>query len=488
MTDTSTGRRGGGPARGRLPERHRAQNGRIMTADPTSAPADPDAGRPGLHREIGFWQLVAYGLVFIGPAAAVGVFGTLDAHSGGVVPVVYLVATLAMALTASSYVVMSRAVPRAGSVFAYASEGIGPRVGHMAGWMVLLDYLLIPSVAYLFSGIALTSLIPAVPVWVFVLGAVVLTTALNLSGVKVTARVSMAVVIIEVVVLAVVLVAAAGVLATTGPVRGWLDPFTGGDSGIAVGAVLGAVSIAVLSFLGFDALATFAEETRGDSRVIGRATLVCLVVIGVLFMAQTYVGALLSPATPEELAAHPELQGDAYYAMVDAAALTTLPGALALAKAAGAAFSALVGQAAASRVLLDMGRSGSLPRGLSRVSSRTGAPLVGTLVAAGGNVAVALWAATRADGLDHVVSVVDVGALTGFVVLHLSVIGYFVVRRRGGGVEMLRHLVIPVVGTLVLLAVLVSASAVALVVGAVWAVLGLVILLVRGVGRRPAGA
>ena len=85
-------------------------------------------------------------------------------------------------------------------------------------------------------------------------------------------------------------------------------------------------------------------------------------------------------------------------------------------------------------------------------------------------------------------SVVDVGALTGFVVLHLSVIGYFVVRRRGGGVEMLRHLVIPVVGTLVLLAVLVSASAVALVVGAVWAVLGLVILLVRGVGRRPAGA
>ena len=40
---------------------------------------------------------------------------------------------------------------------------------------------------------------------------------------------------------------------------------------------------------------------------------------------------------------------------------------------------------------------------------------IARLVAAGGNVAVALWAATRADGLDHVVSVVDVGALTGFV-------------------------------------------------------------------------
>lgn len=461
------------------------QNGRTMTADSTPAPAVPAAGQPALRREIGFGQLVAYGLVFIGPAAAVGVFGTLDAHSGGVVPIVYLVATLAMALTASSYVVMSRAVPRAGSVFAYASEGIGPRVGHMAGWMMLLDYLLIPSVAYLFSGIALNSLIPAVPIWVFVLAAVVLTTALNLSGVKVTARVSMAVVIVEVVVLLIVLAAAAGVLATTGPVRGWLEPFTGGAAGISVAAVLGAVSIAVLSFLGFDALATFAEETRGDSRAIGRATLVCLVIIGVLFMAQTYVGALLSPTSAEELAAHPELQGDAYYAMVDSALGSTLHGALAAAKAVGAAFSALVGQAAASRVLMDMGRSGSLPKGLARVSPRTGAPLVGTLVAAGGNVAVALWAATRADGLDHVVSVVDVGALTGFVVLHVSVIGYFAVRRRGGGVDPLRHLVIPVLGALVLLAVVVSASVIALIVGGLWAVIGLVILLVRGVGRRP---
>lgn len=57
-------------------------------------------------------------------------------------------------------------------------------------------------------------------------------------------------------------------------------------------------------------------------------------------------------------------------------------------------------------------------------------------------------------------------------------------RRRGGGVDPLRHLVMPVIGALVLLAVLVSASAIALIVGGLWAVIGLVILLGRGVGRR----
>ena len=452
-----------------------------MPSSETPADATGRSARdaPQLRREVTFLQLVAYGLVFIGPAAAVGVFGALDAKSGGVVPLVYLVATLAMALTASSYALMSRAVPRAGSVFAYAQEAIGPRTGHMAGWMVLLDYLLIPSVAYLFSGIALNSLFPAVPVWVFVIVAVVVTTGLNIAGVRVTARISLVVVLVETAVLLVVLAAGARVLALDGPVRGWLTPFTGGEAGLSWHLVLGAVAVAVLSYLGFDALATFAEEIRGGSAVIGRATLVCLVVVGVLFMAQTYVGALLSPLSTAELRADPSLQGSAYYAMVESAISPVLYWLLALAKAVGAVFSALVGQAAASRILLDMGRSGALPDFFSRVSARTGAPLTGVLVAALGNVAVAGWAATRGDGLDLVVSLVDVGALTGFVLVHASVIAWFAVRGRGGRLSVLRHVVVPVLGALVLLVVLANSTRAALLVGVLWAVLGVAVLVAR---------
>lgn len=457
-----------------------------MSSTAPSSSAETPA--PALRRTVTFGQLVAYGLVFIGPAAAVGVWGTLDARSGGVVPVVYLVATLAMALTASSYALMSRAVPRAGSVFAYAAEALGPRIGHMAGWMVLLDYLLIPSVAYLFTGIALNSLFPAVPVWAFVALAVVATTGLNLTGVRVTSRVSMGVVLIEVAVLLVVLAAGAVRLAQSGPVRPWLEPLTGGASGLHGHLILGAVAVAVLSYLGFDALATFAEETTGSPRVIGRATLVCLVVAGILFMAQTYIGALLSPLSTGQLRADPSLQGAAYYTMVDTSISPTLHWLLALAKAVGAAFSALVGQAAASRVLLDMGRSGSLPQVFSRVSPRTGAPLVGTLAAAAGNVAVSLWAVSRADGLDRVVSIVDVGALVGFVLVHASVIAWFVVRRRGGAVSWPLHLVVPLLGIVVLVAVLASSTAIALVVGAAWAVLGLIVMLLRPAARTGAAA
>ena len=431
----------------------------------------------GLRRSIDLRHLVVYGMVFIGPAAAVGIFGPLDARSNGAVPVVYLVATVAMGLTAWSYAVMAREVPRAGSVFAYATAGIGPRTGFLAGWMVMLDYLLIPSVAYLFTGIAMSSFVPQVPAWAWTVAAVLLTTGLNLAGVRVAARVAAITVVVEVIALACVLVGGVVVLAQHGPLRGWLTPLTG-VGGFSVTAIAGAVSVAVLSYLGFDAIATFAEETRGGGRIIGRATLLCLVVAGLLFAAQTYVGALLSPMSPRELAAHPEAQGSAYYDLVDSQIAHWMSVFLAVAKAVGAAFSAMVAQAAASRILLDMGRSNRLPRVLSRVSGRTGVPWLGLVGVAAVNSVVAVWAASRADGLDTLVSIVDVGALTAFVLLHAAVLGYFVARRRAQSST--THVVVPVVGAAVLVAVIVLASHGAQVVGAVWLVLGLVVVAVQG--------
>jgi len=129
-----------------------------------------------------FRHLAANGLVFIGPAAAVSIFGVLYARSGGPVGVVYVLTTIVMGLTAVSHAQMSRPVPKAGSVFSYATAGIGPSTGFVAGWMVLLDYMLIPSVAFLFTGIAVHSFLPAVPTWVLTGVAIVLATGFNLAG------------------------------------------------------------------------------------------------------------------------------------------------------------------------------------------------------------------------------------------------------------------------------------------------------------------
>ncbi|MFE6763160.1 APC family permease [Streptomyces sp. NPDC057689] len=431
-----------------------------------------------LRRTLGFRDLVVYGLLFIAPMAPVGVFGTLDAKSDGAVALVYVAATVVMAFTAFSYAQMVRVAPMAGSVFAYARKGLGEGPGFIAGWMAMLDYLLIPAVAYLFSGIAMNSLVPEVSRWVWTALAVVLTTLLNLWGVRAAARVGFAVLAMEIVVLLVFVVSAVVVLVRDGAQRGWLTPLTG-DSGFSTTAVLGAVSVAVLSYLGFDAIASFAEEVTGGSAQVARAVLFCLVLAGTLFVAQAYLAALLEPMTSAELTADPGAQGSAFYDTVDAAVGTWLHDLVAVSKAIGAAFAALAGQAAAGRLLFAMARERRLPGLLSRVDARSGVPRTAILIAAVVTLVAAVWAARRDDGLDHLVSVVDIGALTAFVLLHASVVGWFVVRRMEGEPSWWRHLVVPVVGAGVLVAVIVEASGSAQVVGACWLVVGLVVVLVQ---------
>ncbi|MFF9278908.1 APC family permease [Streptomyces griseosporeus] len=433
----------------------------------------------GLRRSLGFRDLVVYGLLFIAPMAPVGVFGTLDAKSHGAVALVYVVATVAMAFTAFSYAQMVRVVPQAGSVFAYARVALGSKAGFVAGWMAMLDYLLIPAVAYLFSGIAMNALVPEVSRWAWTALAVVVTTLLNLWGVRTAARVGFLVLALEIVVLLVFVVSAVVVLARGGAERGWLTPLTGdGTQGaFALSAVVGAVSVAVLSYLGFDAIATFAEEVTGGSAQVARALLFCLTLAGVLFVAQTWLIALLEPVSSAELAAGPGRQGSAFYDAVDTSVGSWLHDLVAVSKAIGAAFAALAGQAAAGRLLFAMGRDRRLPRALSRTDG--GVPRVALLVAAVITLVAAVWAARRDDGMDHLVSVVDIGALTAFTLLHASVVGWFAVRRRGGGVSWWRHVLVPVAGAAITLAVIAEASATAQVVGAVWLVAGLVILVVQ---------
>ncbi|MEU4928039.1 APC family permease [Streptomyces yokosukanensis] len=446
----------------------------------TETAASPTDEHRRLRRSLGLRDLVVYGLLFIAPMAPVGVFGTLDARSRGAVALVYVVATVAMGFTAFSYAQMVRVVPQAGSVFAYARAGLGEGAGFIAGWMAMLDYVLIPAVAYLFSGIAMNALVPEVSRWVWTALAVVVTTLLNLWGVRAAALAGFLVLVMEIVVLLVFVVAALVVLARDGAHRGLWSPLSGdGTQGpFTLAAVIGAVSVAVLSYLGFDAIASFAEEVTGGSAKVARALLFCLALAGVLFVAQTYLVALLEPMTSAQLVADPGKQGAAFYDAVDASVGGWLHDLVAASKAIGAAFAALAGQAAAGRLLFAMGRDGRLPRALSRTDG--GVPRVALLVAAVITLLAAGWAARRDDGLDKLVSVVDIGALTAFTLLHASVVGYFGVRRRGGRVSWWRHVLVPVVGAAITVAVIVEASGVAQVVGAVWWGIGGLVL----VGQR----
>ncbi|WP_035846950.1 APC family permease [Kitasatospora azatica] len=430
----------------------------------------------GLRRSLGLRDLVVYGLLFIAPMAPVGIFGVLDAKSHGAVAAVYLAATVAMGFTAFSYAQMVHAVPQTGSVFAYARAGLGERSGFVAGWMAMLDYLLIPAVAYLFSGIALHALVPGVSRWAWTVLAVLVTTALNLAGVRTAAVVGFGVLAMELAVLAVFVVSAVVVLARDGTVRPVLSPLTG-IGGFDLGAVLSAVSVAVLSYLGFDAIASFVEEAVGASRAVARAVLLCLLLSGGLFVAQSYLAALLEPLTPQQLTEQPAAQGSAFYDTVETSIGHWLHTLVAVSKAIGAAFAALAGQAAAGRLLFAMGREGRLPRGLGRVDPDSGVPRRALLLAALVTLAAAGWAAGRSDGLDQLTSVVDIGALTAFTLLHASVIGWYVVRQ--GSRDWLRHLVVPVLGIAVIVAVVWKATHTAQLVGLAWLAVGLLVAFVQ---------
>ncbi|MFF4846668.1 APC family permease [Streptomyces sp. NPDC001194] len=448
--------------------------------DPGTAP------KAALRRSLGFRDLVVYGLLFIAPMAPVGVFGALDAKSHGAVALVYLCATVAMAFTAFSYAQMVQVAPQAGSVFTYARKGLGEGAGLIAGWMAMLDYLLIPAVAYLFSGIAMNALVPEVSRWVWTALAVLVTTGLNLWGVRAAARVGFAVLAMEIAVLLVFVVAAVTVLVRDGAQRGWLSPLTGdGSLGFSPAAVLGAVSVAVLSYLGFDAIASFAEEVTGGSERVARAVLFCLALAGVLFFVQSYLAALLMPVSSAQLAADPAQQGPAFYTAVESSVGNWLHDLVAASKAIGAAFAALAGQAAAGRLVFAMARERRLPGALARTSDGTPRPAL--LVAATITLVAAVWAARRDDGLDQLVSVVDVGALVAFTLLHASVVGWFVVQRGAGRPNWWKHLVMPVLGAAVTIAVIVEAAWTAQLVGAVWLAAGLAVLAVQGTRRNGAG-
>jgi amino acid transporter len=453
-----------------------------------------------LRRTLSFRDLVVYGLLFIGPLAPVAVFGVLDARTSGAVALVYLLATVAMAFTAWSYAEMSRVVPHAGSVFAYASEGLGRHAGFLAGWLAMLDYLLIPSVAYLFCGIALHALVPSVPAWLFTVLAFVVMTLLNLTGVKVAANAGSVMLAVEILVLILFVAAALVVLARHGPARPWLTPFTGvelavldsqassgGSPGATVGfgaglaAIVGAISIAVLSFLGFDAIASFAEETAGDPRAVGRAILVCLAASGLVFVLQTYLAAALSPVAPQSLVANPERQGTAFYDITRVAIGPWLSTVLAATKAVGPAFAAMTAQAAAARLLFGMARDGHLPRALANVDALHGVPRAALMTTGAFTLLVSVWAARRSDGLDVLVSIVDIGALAAFTLLHASVIGFFVFKADRRATTLVAahtrsasHIVVPILGAVVTVWVIAEASRAAKLVGLVWTITGVI--------------
>ncbi|QFY07266.1 amino acid permease [Nonomuraea phyllanthi] len=440
--------------------------------------------RQELRRSLGFADLMIYGLIFMVPIAPFGIFGHVFAVSHGMVALAYVIGLVAMAFTALSYAQMARAFPMAGSVYTYAGRGIAAPVGFMAGWAILLDYVLVPSLLYLVASTAMNSFVPAIPVWAWLVAFVVLNTVVNYLGIQMTARITRVMLVAELAVLAIFLVAGGVALAQGKAQTGALTPiFESG--GFSWSVVLAAASVAVLSFLGFDGISTLAEENREDARRLGRSMVAALGLAAVLFVTQTWVAALLTPDR-DALIANDDAAGNAFYTTAEFAGGHWLSVLTAVATAIAWGFAnSLVAQAATSRLLFAMGRDRQLPSFLAKVDPKHRVPVNATLVVAALSLVIGVYMSTRTAGIGELTSLVNFGAMVAFLLLHVAVVVHFVVRRRSR--NWLAHLAAPVIGFAVLVAVVLNQSVYAQWVGGVWLVVGLAVLGVTyATGRRPA--
>ena len=141
-----------------------------------------------LRRTLTRTDLIVYGLAILTPTAVYAVYGVVRQASQGHAALSYLVAMIAMLFTAASYGKMAMAFPVAGSTYSYASNALHPAAGFLAGWAMILDYVLVPLLSAIFVSLTAQRLVPGVPfaLWAFLF--CVLITIGNIRGMQVTKR------------------------------------------------------------------------------------------------------------------------------------------------------------------------------------------------------------------------------------------------------------------------------------------------------------
>src|SRR5438552_15208703 len=147
---------------------------------------------PRLKRVLTLWDLIFYGIVLIQPIAPVPLYGVAQKLSNGHFATIILIAMFAMMITAVSYGRMAALYPAAGSAYTYVGRGLNPHLGFLAGWAMLLDYVVIPVFCVIYGSLAIQRMLPQVPfvLWsAFIAGAI---TYLNLRGIRSTARANQA--------------------------------------------------------------------------------------------------------------------------------------------------------------------------------------------------------------------------------------------------------------------------------------------------------
>lgn len=460
-----------------------------MATEETTAAASGDIADTGLDsqlkRVLPLRSLVFLGLAYINLVGALTLYGIVTTGTHGMFALAFVVAFIAMLFTAYSYKQMATAYPIAGSAYSYTTKSIGAHVGFLVGWVILLDYIVLPITNFVLMGLYLNVLVPEVPVWAWTILAIVVVTTLNVLGVRLSANVGGVISLLGVGFLATLLVFIVRWL-LTGNGAGTLFSLEGfatlgalQDPSVGMAAVFSAAAVLCLCFLGFDAITTFAEEAVEPRRNIGRAIMITCLVAGSIFVVVAYFTQLAWPDA-YRLIVNPDTGATELIELVAGPVMAFLFSVLFITGCFG---SGVASMNAGARVLFVMGRDGALPRVLAYVHPTRRTPLVAIAV-----IAVISFGSLFIDLLG-IASIVNFGGLIAFGMVNVSVIAHYFVRsrRRNGPLDVLRYLVVPGIGAAICFAIWFNLAPIAFLIGGAWFVAGVVYLIVqtRGFRRSP---
>jgi len=422
------------------------------------------AGKPQLRKSLKLWQVVMMGLAYLTPMTVFDTFGIVSGLTDGHVPTSYLLALAGVLFTAISYGKLVRQFPTAGSAYTYAQKAINPHVGFLVGWSSLLDYLFLPMINTLLAKIYLTALFPEVPPWVWVVGFVILITAITLKSVNLVANFNTLFVLAQVaIILVFIYLVVRGLHNGEGMGTVWsLRPFLSENAHLL--PIITGATILCFSFLGFDAVTTLCEETPDAAKVIPRAIFLTALYGGVIFISVSFFIQLFFPSIQrfhQPDAALPEIAlyvgGKLFQSIF---LCVTFINTLA---------SGLASHASVSRLLYVMGRDNVFPeKFFGYIHPKWRTPALNVLM-----VGVVALSALSFD-LVTATALINFGALVAFTFVNLSVISHFFIRegRNKSWKDRFNFLFLPLVGALTVGVLWLNLEKSSLTMGLIWATLG----------------
>lgn len=400
--------------------------------------SDTDEPDTRLRKDLTWWDLTVFGVsVVIGAGIFTITASTAANLTGPAISISFIIAAIACGLAALCYAEFASTVPVAGSAYTFSYATFGEFVAWIIGWDLILEFAVAAAVvakgwsSYLgtvfgFGG-GVANLGGLEVDWgaLLIIGCV---TAILAYGTKLSAGVSLAITAVKVGVVLLVVIVGAFYIKTQNYTP-FIPPTEAGEGGsgteqslfsLLTGAegshygwygLLAGASIVFFAFIGFDIVATTAEETKNPQRDVPRGILASLGIVTVLYVAVTVVvsGMVsykeLRDAETQNLATAFALNG------VDWAAKVISIGAL-----AGLTTVVIVLVLGQTRVLFAMSRDGLLPRSLAK-TGKHGTPVRITLLV---GVVVAITATVFPIG--KLEEMVNIGTLFAFVLVSAGVL------------------------------------------------------------------